>query len=214
MGAGTYSVNRAPQRWPGCARERQAVSDQNHGQRDGQIEVVPVVVLSQTFRPPILDSRDPRLRPPLPGESPLTRRATGSRRDRLPRPARRGRADRRDPGLVRIFPERRGGRPALRRPDPAEGGRGPGRLPVTRPRHPRRHRRRPGRKPSPTGCRPPCAARPDPRGGRPPARGVGEDGRPLGRRPSHGCGTCAESRSCSASCRSPDRRSLTGRPCR
>jgi hypothetical protein len=49
MGAGTYSVNRAPQCWPGCARERQAVPDQNHGQREGQIEVVPVVVLSQTF---------------------------------------------------------------------------------------------------------------------------------------------------------------------
>src|SRR5262249_25542635 len=98
---------------------------------------------------------------------------------------RRGRADRRDPGLVPHLPRaRRGGRPALHRPDPAGGGRA-GRRPVARrdggpagsvgPAPPPGHLRR-------LDVVHPAPPRPDPRGGPPPARRGGEGGRPLGRR--------------------------------
>src|SRR5262249_8248254 len=105
------------------------------------------------------------------------------RRDGVPRPARRGRADRRDPGLVPHLPRaRRGGRPALHRPHPAGGGRWPVRRPAAR------GAAGPARPAGPPGIVrrldvvPPAPRGADPRGGRAPARGVGEDGRPLGGR--------------------------------
>ncbi len=164
MGAGTYAVNRAPQRWPGCARERQAVPDQNHGERDGQIQVVPVVVVSQTF--PARPSWIPEIRDFVRhclAESPLTE--DGNRQ--VGETVFRALLDAAGPtGAIqvsfRIFPEHVEV-DVLHSTDPIPQavGAAPAAAPsrAASPGQPASRARPPARRPSPTGCRPPCAAR-------------------------------------------------------
>ena len=192
-----------------------------NGHGDGPIEVVPVVVLSQTF--PARPSWIPEIRDFVRrclGESPLTEE--GNRE--VGETVFRALLDAAGPtGAIqvsfRIFPEHvevdvlhsnqqpdeltgpaAGGRPAA-----AGGGRQQAR--GGRPRRPR----------SPTGCPPRCAGKGSPRK-RPPGSSACRSRRSAAgwaARPSRGSGTCAGSRNYSAICRSPkgpldDRPGLSG----
>ncbi len=139
---------------------------------DGQIQVVPVVVLSQTF--PARPSWIPEIRDFVRrclAESPLTEE--GNRE--VGETVFRALLDAAGPtGAIqvsfRIFPEHvevdvlHSNDPIQQAVGAAAPAAAPSRTaPAPAPSRtapaPRRHRRRPGRQPSPTGCRPPCAAR-------------------------------------------------------
>ena len=136
--------------------------DRNHGREDRAIEVVPVVVLSQTF--PARPSWIPEIRDFVRrclAESPLTEEGTREVGETVFRAL----LDAAGPtGAIqvsfRIFPEHVEV-DVLHSNDAAPPVPGTVRPPRRRGRRPLRppRRRRPARRLSPTGCRPPCAAR-------------------------------------------------------
>ena len=136
--------------------------DRTTATRDGQIQVVPVVVLSQTF--PARPSWIPEIRDFVRrclAESPLTEEGTREVGETVFRAL----LDAAGPtGAIqvsfRIFPEHVEV-DVLHSTDPIPQtvGTAPAAPPSRTSPRPGRRARRPARRPSPTGCRPPCAAR-------------------------------------------------------